>query len=377
MRLGKMKTVAVAATAAGAVVALLAGCAANEDANANPNTGASNDAGTTGEQLSGELNGAGASSQSAAQEAWKGGFVALQSQVTVNYDPVGSGDGRSQFTAGGLGFVGTDAPFKADEAKGGQASCAADSPLVEVPVYISPIVVAFNLEGVQSLNLAPKVIAGIFTGKITNWNDPAIAADNPGVTLPDLKISPVHRSDKSGTTGNFTDYLAATASDTWTAGETEEWPEAGGEGAEKTQGMVAALTAGKGAIGYVDAGQAGALSWASIKVGTDWVKASADGAAKAVAESTLEAGRGEGDVVYELNRTTEAAGAYPLILVSYLAACEKYQDAETAKLVSAYFKYVTSDEGQQAAAANAGSAPLTAEEGLSAKVSAAVERIGS
>ncbi|MDR0627041.1 MAG: phosphate ABC transporter substrate-binding protein PstS [Bifidobacteriaceae bacterium] len=376
MRLGKIKQVALWATA-GLVVAALAGCAANEAAEGAAGASKSSD-GTNDEQLSGQLNGAGASSQSAAQEAWKAGFISLQSDVTVNYDPVGSGTGREQFTAGGLGFVGTDAPFSADEASGGgQASCAADSPLVEVPVYISPIVVAFNLDGIDELKLAPAVIADIFTGKITNWNDPAIAADNSGVELPDLKISPVHRSDKSGTTGNFTDYLAATAPDNWTAGETEEWPAEGGEGAEKTQGMVEALTAGNGAIGYVDAGQAASLSWASIKVGTEWVAASAEGAAKAVAESSLEEGRGEGDVVYELNRTTDAAGAYPLILVSYLAACEKYEDAETGKLVAAYFKYVTSDDGQQAAAANAGSAPLTAEEGLSAKVSAAVARIGA
>ncbi|MDR2567342.1 MAG: phosphate ABC transporter substrate-binding protein PstS [Bifidobacteriaceae bacterium] len=375
MKLGNAKKVAATATAAGVILAALAGCAANED---QPGGGAAgNSSGPAQEQLTGELNGAGASSQSAAQEAWRAGFVGLQNGVTVNYEPAGSGPGREQFTAGGLGFVGTDAPFKADEAQGGHASCAADSALVEVPVYISPIVVAFNLEGVDSLNLAPNVIADIFTGKIANWNDPAIAKDNPDAQLPDLKISPVHRSDKSGTTGNFTDYLAATAPEAWTAGETEEWPEAGGEGAEKTQGMVGALTAGNGTIGYVDAGQAKALSWASIKVADQWVKASPEGAAKAVSESSLETGRGEGDVVYELNRTTEAAGAYPLILVSYLVACEKYQDANTAKLVSAYFKYVTSDAGQQAAAANAGSAPLTSEEGLSAKVSAAVERIGS
>ncbi|MDR2372896.1 MAG: phosphate ABC transporter substrate-binding protein PstS [Bifidobacteriaceae bacterium] len=372
MKLGNTKQ-AAAATAAAMILAMAAACAANEE---QPDAGGES-TGPAAEQLTGELNGAGASSQSAAQEAWKAGFTTIQSGVTVNYDPVGSGDGRKQFTAGGMGFVGTDAPFSAEDAAGGHGSCAADSPLVEIPVYISPIAVAFNLEGITDLNLAPKVIADIFTGKITNWNDAAIAADNPGVELPDLKISPVHRSDKSGTTGNFTDYLTATAPESWTAGETEEWPDASGEGAEKTQGMVQALTAGKGSIGYVDAGQAQDLSWASIKVGDQWTKPSPEGAAKAVAESELESGRGEGDVVYALNRTADAAGAYPLILVSYLAACEKYEDANTAKLVAAYFKYVTSEEGQQAAAANAGSAPLTAEEGLSAKVSAAVERIGS
>jgi phosphate transport system substrate-binding protein len=374
-RTGK-KTVAVVA-AAGLGLAALAGCAANETPAGPDQTASQSGSSPEAPRLTGELNGAGASSQSAAQEAWKAAFVGLQPDVTVNYDPVGSGSGREQFTAGGLGFVGTDAPFGVEEAAGPLGSCAADSGLVEVPVYISPIVVAFNLEGVEALNLAPATIADIFTGKVANWNAPAIAADNPGVTLPDLKISPVHRSDKSGTTGNFTDYLAATAPEAWAFGETEEWPVEGGEGAEKTQGMVEALTAGNGSVGYVDAGQAQSLSRASIKVGAQWVAASPEGAAKAVAESTLEAGRSEADVVYELNRTAEAAGAYPLILVSYLAACEKYADAATGELAAAYFAYVTSEAGQAAAAANAGSAPITSEAGLSQKVSAAVARIGS
>ncbi|MDR2453934.1 MAG: phosphate ABC transporter substrate-binding protein PstS [Bifidobacteriaceae bacterium] len=373
MKLLNASKAAALAAGAGLALASLAGCGA---ANETATPGSSNQSNSAQEQLSGELNGAGASSQSAAQEAWKAGFASLQPGVTVNYDPVGSGSGREQFTAGGLGFVGTDAPFSLEEAGGAIGSCAAGAALVEVPVYISPIVVAFNLEGVDSLNLAPATIAGIFTGQIANWNDAAIKADNPDANLPDLKISPVHRSDKSGTTGNFTDYLAAAAPQAWTHGETEEWPLEGGEGAEKTQGMVEALTAGAGAIGYVDAGQAQALSWASIKVGGEWVKASAEGAAKAVSESALEQGRGEADVVYELNRTTEAVGAYPLILVSYLAACEKYEDPAAGALVSAYLKYVTSEAGQQAAAGNAGSAPLTADAALSAKVSAAVDRIG-
>jgi phosphate transport system substrate-binding protein len=345
-------------------LAALAGCAQNETPS-----------GSGADQLKGTVSGAGASSQSAAQEAWKAGFAAVSPDVKVNYDPVGSGSGREQFQAGGLDFVGTDAAFKPEDLTS-LGSCAAGSGIVEIPVYISPIVVAFNLEGVDSLNLTAATIADIFTGKITQWNDAAIQADNPGVTLPDLKISPVHRSDPSGTSGNFTDYLAANAPEAWTFGETEEWPIEGGEGAEKTQGMVSALTAGNGSIGYVDAGQAKALSWASIKVGDEWVTPSAEGAAKAVAESTLETGRGEADLVYELNRATTAPGAYPLILVSYLAACEKYESADQAKLVAAYLKYVTSKEGQEAAAANAGSAPITSEEGLSAKVSAAVDRIG-
>jgi phosphate transport system substrate-binding protein len=349
----------------------LAACAANEQDNNNTSSG------PAGARLEGTINGGGASSQSAAQEAWRGGFVTLQPDVTVNYDPVGSGAGREQFAEGGLSFVGSDAPFSAEEAAGGLGACSDGSDLVEVPVYISPIVVGFNLEGVDQLNLAPATIADIFLGKIAKWNDAAIKADNPDAALPDLAITPVHRSDKSGTTGNFTEYLEAVAPKAWPHEASEEWPVSGGEAAEKTQGVVATVAATPGAVGYIDAGQAGDLGWASIKVGGVWVKPSADGAAKAVSESTLETGRAASDVVYELNRTTEAEGAYPLLLVSYLVACQKYDDPKTAELVAAYASYVTSEDGQSAAAKNSGSAPLTSQESLSQKVSAAVGAIGS
>ncbi|MDR1441024.1 MAG: phosphate ABC transporter substrate-binding protein PstS [Bifidobacteriaceae bacterium] len=366
-----MTKVAATATAAGMILAALAGCAANEE---TPGDGKGS--GSPAAKLSGTIDGAGASSQSAAQEAWRGGFAKLQSDVVINYDPTGSGTGREQFTEGGVAFVGTDAPFSLDDVAAGFGSCADGSGLVEVPVYISPIVVAFNLDGITELNLAPKTIADIFLGKIAKWNDPAITADNPGVNLPDTNVAAVHRADKSGTTENFTDWLAANAKDAWPHEPAEEWPVSGGEAAEKTQGVVATVTSTPGAVGYVDAGQASGLGWAAIKVGGAWVSASPEGAAKAVGESSLQEGRADTDVVYDLNRTTEAAGAYPLILVSYLGACEKYKDAEQGKLVAGYFQYVTSEDGQAAAAANAGSAPLTSEEGLSAKVSSAVASIG-
>src|SRR6476619_29336 len=205
------------------VALLLAGCgAANESA---PASGSGGSASATA--LSGTISGAGASSQQAAMQAWIAGFTGANPDATVNYDPAGSGAGRTQFLSGGVAFAGSDAYLKADELTKAQERCKSD--VVEVPAYISPIAVIYNLPGVTDLQLSPVTIAGIFGGKITNWNAPEIAADNPGKTLPNQAITPVHRSDDSGTTQNFTDYLNKAAASAWTFPAAQKWPIAGGE----------------------------------------------------------------------------------------------------------------------------------------------------
>ena len=307
--------------------------------------------------LTGTLNGAGASSQEAAVAAWSQSFQLANTGVTVNYDPVGSGGGREQFIAGGVSFAGTDSILEEEELVAAAARCESD--VVEVPTYVSPIAVIFNLEGVDELNLSPEVIGAIFSGSITKWNDPKIAADNAGVNLPDLAITAVHRADKSGTTGNFTDYLAAASNGTWKEGKVEEWPTQSGEGAEGTSGVVAAVSGGNGTIGYADASQAGDLGVAKLKVGNEFVAYSPEAAAKALEVSEEVTGRGDLSLVYKLNRTTTEAGAYPLILVSYQVACSTYADANEGKLVKEWLSFVTSSEGQQVAANGAGSAPIS------------------
>jgi phosphate transport system substrate-binding protein len=292
----------------------------------------------------------------------------------VDYDPTGSGTGRSSFSSGGFAFAGTDDAFSVEEAAGAFAGCSAGTGLVEIPVYISPIAVAFNLPDVPTLNLDPATIAKIFAGKIKSWDDKAIAAANPGVKLPNTAITAVHRSDKSGTTGNFTDYLAETASAEWTWGAVEQWPEKlAGEAADKTQGVREAITSAAGAIGYLDASQAADLGTVAIKVGSDYVQHSAEGAAAAVAASKLETGRAATDIVFDLDRKQTTSKAYPLVLVSYLVACGQYQDANTAELVRTYFEHAVSTAGQQAAANQAGSAPLNSE--LTSLVSDAISKI--
>jgi phosphate transport system substrate-binding protein len=346
------KTRATTLSVALAGTLALSACGAS---NETDNAGGSGDG---GEQLSGSLVGAGASSQQAAMQAWEAGFNALQPDVDFSYDPVGSGGGREQFLAGGTDFAGSDAPLDEEELAQAAERCGV-SGVFELPNYISPIAVIYNLEGVDGLNLSPQTLAGIFDQRITNWNDAAIAADNPEATLPDQAITPVNRSDESGTTENFTEYLAAAAGEAWSHEPDGVWPVEGGESAQGTSGVVAAVEAGKGAIGYADLSQAGDLGVANIGVGDEFVTPSAEAAAAVVENSERVEGRGEFDYAIELNRETAGSGEYPIVLVSYHVGCVEYDDQEKADLVKAFMGYVVSEDGQQAASEAAGSAPIS------------------
>lgn len=355
-----------------AVAALaLTACAANEPTG-NTNTDPATD---TTETLSGEIAGSGASSQEVAVQAWTAGFQTANSGVTIAYDPAGSGAGRESFQAGAVAFAGSDRAFKTEELEAGFAGCVEGSGIIELPTYISPIAVIFNIEGVDSLNLDADTLAKLFAGEITNWNDPAIAALNEGVELPDLAVNPVHRADDSGTTENFTDYLFQAAPDAWTSEPDGVWPFSSGEAAQGTSGVVSAVSGGNGTIGYADASRAAeeGLSTAAIQVGEEFVSYSPEAAAAIVDASALEEGRGEGDLAIELDRTSTESGVYPIVLVSYMIACEEYQDASVAPIVKGYLEYIASAEGQDAAAAAAGNAPIS--DSLREKVNAAIELI--
>ena len=296
--------------------------------------------------LQGTLTGIGASSQKAAMDAWTADFTSQNSGVTVNYSPDGSGAGREQFLAGNAQFAGSDAHLDDDEVKAGEEACGADG-AYEFPVYISPIAVTFNVEGVDELNLSPATIAKIFKGDVTNWNDEAIKADNPDADLPDLKITAVHRADDSGTTENFAEYLKATAEKDWDAEVDGNFPkEYGGEAAQGTDGIIQTVSDTEGAIGYADASAVGELSTAKVKVGDEFVELSPEAASKV-------------DDASEMARDTTESGAYPIVLVSYHLVCSSYKDQETVDMVKAWEKFVVSEEGQKSAADSAGSAPLS------------------
>ncbi len=366
-----MKTALRTGALASATVLTLALAACSSGTEASVSPGSTSDTVAT---LSGELSGAGASSQEKAQEAWKATFEGEHPGVTLNYDPVGSGGGRTQFLDGATSFAGSDSLMNADEYASAATRCDGTSGAIHLPMYISPIAVIFNLEGIDSLNLSPDVIAQIFDGKITRWNDAAIAADNAGVDLPDAAITVVHRSDESGTTSNFTDYLEK-ASSAWPYAHGGEWPNNVGEGGPGTSGVVDLITGTAGTIGYADASRAAGFGTASIKVGDSWVAFSPAGAAAAVAASPLaEGANGANDLAYKLDRTTTAAGAYPLVLVSYIIMCQQYDDANERALVTSYVEYMASDEGQSVAASAAGSSPIGA---LGAEITGIVETIAA
>lgn len=357
----KRSTLGRAAIPAAIVLSLgLSSCASNEQpaAGSTDTASASGSSSSSAAALSGTLNGAGSSAQQAAQQAWIAGITSSSPDLQVNYDPQGSGAGRTQFLSGAVQFAGSDAYLKSDELTKAQSRCNGGT-AIDIPDYVSPIAIAYNLQGVEDLKLSPAVIAQIFDGKITKWNDQAIASLNSGVTLPDTAINTVHRADESGTTQNFTDYLSKASGGAWSYPAAQKWPTSGGEAAQGTSGVVAAIKATAGSIGYADESQAKDLGHVNVQVGSSFVAPSAEAAAAALDEATPASGRPSGDIALDVNRTPTSTSAYPVILVSYLIGCTSYQNAADAANVKGYFDYVTSEAGQQAAAKAAGSAPIS------------------
>ncbi len=325
--------------------------------------------------LSGSIAGAGASSMEKAQNAWLAEFNAL-SGVNVSYDAVGSGGGREQFIAGTTLFAGSDSALKADEITSATDRCFGATP-IELPLYVSPIAVIFNLEGIDSLNMSADTIAGIFAGEITKWNDPAIADANPDVELPDLDIVPVNRADKSGTTDNFTDYLEKAAPDVWPYEASDIWPIEGTQSGDQTSGLISVVEGANGTIGYADASRAGDLGTVAVGVGDEFVPYSPEAAAKIIEVSTPAETATDTLLAYDLARDTTEAGTYPIVLVAYTIACSQYDNEEDAANVRAYLTYIASEEGQAVAAQPdvAGSAPIS--DGLREQVMTIVDAISA
>lgn len=368
MRMSSLPRTAVLPAAVAVALACGACGAANES---SAGTG---DAGS-GQNLSADLKGAGASTQTVAQDAWIAKFTGKNQDVSMSYSPIGSGGGRQRFIEGATAFGGTDEALTGSELAKARKRCGGE--LIEAPVYISPIAMTYNVKGVDDLRLTPQTAAKIFTGKITNWNDPAIAKTNPDAKLPDQPITPVHRSDESGTSGNFTDYLSGAAGGAWPYGETETWPsKLKGESAQGTSGVVKVVKQTPGAITYADASQVRSdpsLGTAKVKVGNEFVKPSPEAAAKILADSKQTSTKDKYVFTYDLNRKTSASGTYPVVLASYELACGKYDSAGQAKAVQAYLDYITSPQGQQLAAEQAGSAPIPS--ALRQKVTPAIDSI--
>jgi phosphate transport system substrate-binding protein len=294
---------------------------------------------------SGTLSTGGSTAQKPAMTAWIQGYQTKCGDVAVNYDAQGSGFGVTQFTQGQFPVGGSDSALKDTEQGPADTRCTGGK-AVDIPMVATPVAFIYNLAGVTKLTVTPAILAKIYSGKLTRWNDPALAAANPGVTLPGTTITPVHRSDDSGTTDNFTKFLDAQDKADWSYGTGKAWKAPAGVGGKGNDGVVQNVKSADGAIGYVDGPDAkkNGLTPASLDVGAGAVDISADTVGKALSASEISA-NGQ-DIRVKINYGLKEAGAYPAILVTYEITCTKGLPAEQAKLVQSFLTYTASQEGQ-------------------------------
>jgi phosphate transport system substrate-binding protein len=353
----------------------LTSCGSDNNATATPKASGNTTAATN--CPTGTLNGEGSSAQKNAIEQAISDFQAACSGATVNYNPTGSGAGIKQFIAGQVDFAGSDSALKDKPAAGAtnieqaDADKACGSPAWNLPMVTGPIAVAYNLKGVDKLILTPAVTAKIFNGVIKTWNDPAIAAINPGVTLPAQAIKVFFRSDESGTTDNFTKYLKAAAPSDWPQETGKKWT-GKGEGKEKSAGVANAVKATDGGVTYAEWSYAkdNKLGIAQIDNGSGPVELTGESVGKAVTAAT-QTGQGN-DLKLKLDYATKEAGAYPILLVTYEIVCSKSKDSAKATLTKAFLKSFAAAD-MQTKLQTIGYAPLPAE--IQAKVTSAIDAL--
>ncbi len=353
-RTGRSRSKAVTLALTGALALAACGTDDNNSSKGSGNkssssSGASNAAATIGgaDCATGTITASGSSAQENAMQKWIEEYQGTCSGATINYQAVGSGAGIQAFIQGSTDFAGSDSALKEEEQPQADKRCSSGK-AINIPMVTGPIAVAYNLQGVDSLVLDGPTLAQIFAGKIKTWDDAAIKKLNGDAKLPSTPIQPIHRSDSSGTTDNFTKYLAAAAPSDWTFGNAKEWKAPGGQGAAKSAGVTQSTKTAPGAITYVEWSFAKNASLGVAKIATgagDPVELTGESAGKAVAAAKV-AGTAP-DLSLKLDYTTKAAGAYPIILVTYEIACDKGLDADKAKFVKSFLTYTASDEGQK------------------------------
>ena len=359
-RFGKVfGTPALTLLSAAAVAAMTMTACGSDDNSGTASSGASGSSAAAASDCGGKaaLTAEGSTAQQNAIAEFNKAWGQACSGKSLSYNPTGSGAGVTQFLAKQVDFAGSDSALAADQVAPATERCGGN-PAWNLPLVFGPVAMAYNLEGVDKLVVNGDVLAKIFTGGITTWNDPAIAALNSGTTLPDTKITPIYRSDSSGTTDNFQKYLTAAAPQSWTKGAGKEFQGGAGEGAQKSSGVVQAVQATPGAIGYVEKSPAKAanLPFAQIDSGAGAVELTDETTAKAVGDAKFKA---EGlDLTLDLDAlyASKEAGSYPLMLATYEIVCSKGYDADTAAGVKSFLT-VAANQGQ-ATLSQAGFVPL-------------------
>ena len=268
------------------------------------------------------INGAGATFPYPLYSKWFSEYNKQNPNVKINYQSVGSGAGIKQLISKTVDFGASDAPMKDDELK------SAGAPVVHIPTVLGAVVISYNLPGVtETLKFSPELISDIYMGKIKKWNDPKVIAENKNVKLPDTYITPVYRSDGSGTTSVFTDYLEKVSPE-WAkkvgSGKAVKWP--AGLGGKGNEGVAGLLKQTPGSIGYIEqvyaltnklpVGSIKNLSGNYVQPSLESVSSAAEGALKTMPQDFRVS-------------ITNAAGAnsYPIAAFTYILVYKKLNQA--------------------------------------------------
>ncbi|MFF3765564.1 phosphate ABC transporter substrate-binding protein PstS [Streptomyces sp. NPDC001922] len=308
----------------------------------------------------GQLLSSGSTAQKNAMDAWVQTYATACKDLQINYKDIGSGGGITEFLQGSTAFAGSDSALKPEEVAQSKKVCKKGQG-INLPMVGGPIAIGANVPGVDDLVLDGPTIAKIFDSKIKKWNDPAIKKLNPDAKLPSLEIQAFHRSDESGTTQNLGKYLAKAAPKDWKYEPEKSWPAQGGQSASGSSGVASQVKQTEGAIGYFEQSYATSQNIKTVKVDTGAAKpveATPENASKAIAAAKV-VGKGK-DLALDLDYTTKAEGAYPIILVTYEIACDKGNKAETLDAVKSFLNYTASEDGQKILPEK-GYAPLPAE----------------
>jgi phosphate transport system substrate-binding protein len=347
----KVQRYAAVAGAGLIAAATLSACGSNNNSPSSSGSSAAGSSSATAAAItcaSGTLTLAGSTAQANAISKWTKDFQTACSGATVNYNPNGSGAGLTAFEQNQVDFAGSDYPMAATDVPAADKRCGTGNNAIDIPLVPGAIAVMYNVSGVtSSLNLSAQTLAKIFNGKITTWNDPAIAAENQGVTLPSTKITTFHRSDKSGTSFNFSNYLNKTDAADFPTAANKQWPGTGGQGQNGSSGVAQAVKTTDGGIGYAEISYASSNNLQTAKVGNaqgQYVAATTANASAFIAKANVVSG--ENGIQLNFDYTYSDPSAYPAVLVTYEIACGSGNSSAQLPLIKDFLDYAVSTPAQ-------------------------------
>ncbi|MFD0630682.1 phosphate ABC transporter substrate-binding protein PstS [Catenulispora yoronensis] len=296
---------------------------------------------------SGTLSGQGSSAQATAITQFiKDYQTKCGSGTNISYNGNGSGPGVTAFVQKQADWAGSDYPLNADQQKQADQRCGG-KPAVSVGTIPGAIAVMYNVPGVDKLNLSASTLGKIFNGKIAKWNDAAITAENPGVALPDLAIQAYHRSDASGTSFNFSNYLNKTAAADFPTPANKQWPGSNGQAAQGSKGVAQAVQSTSGAVGYAEVSYATQNNLKTAAIGNaagKFVPLTISNASNFISKAQVDTAAG--NYKFNFDYTYSADDAYPAVLVTYEIICSTGNDSAKLPVLKNFLQYTAGNGAQ-------------------------------